>query len=405
MAKRRFESWLAVGVLGVGAVIAGILGLWGFMSATARPIHPNPSAVQSELVSPPAAEWQPAVGIAQQIVRTGLAEQNLPGLSVAVGINGQVIWEEGFGWADTEERVPVSSDTQFRIGSASKAFTSAAIGLLIEQGRVKLDDEIQVYVPDFPKKDWPVTVRQLMSHTAGIRPDNADEENVWTRCERPAEGLERFAGSRLLFEPGTQYRYSNYGWILLSAAVESVANEPFARFMRTQVFEPLGLNRTRMDAATEAPSNRSVYYFPRFAADPRYGHQGPEEVDYTCFAGAAAILSTAADVVRFVMALNGGKLLKPATVALLQTPQQLQSGTDTGYGLGWDLETVDLAGKPTRWIGYDGDMRGGIVSSFATFPEHGDMVVAVTSNMSYADTTSLLLKIAEAFLKPRAQGR
>ena len=405
MAKRRFETLLAVAVLGVGAVLAGILGLWGFMSATARPIHPDPDEIRSEIVSPPQPGWTAAVERAQRITRAGMAEQNLPGVSVAVGINGQLVWAEALGWADTEARAPVTAETEFRIGSASKALTSAAVGLLLEQGKLKLDDEIQVYVPDFPRKDWPVTVRHLMAHTAGIRPDSGDEENVWTRCERTSDGLKRFAESKLLFEPGTQYRYSNYGWMLTSSAIESLVDEPFARFMRTRVFEPLGMTNTRTDAASEAPSNRSVYYFPRFAGDPRYGHQGPENVDYTCFSGAAGILSTAADIVRFVLGMNSGKLLKPATVELLQSSQRLPSGQDTGYGLGWDLETVQLAGKSTRWIGYDGDMRGGITSSFAAFPDHGNMVVAVTSNISFADTASLVLKVAEVFAESQKQTR
>jgi CubicO group peptidase (beta-lactamase class C family) len=105
-----------------------------------------------------------------------LKEQNLPALSVAVGIDGDLVWAEGFGWADLENRVPVTPDVRFRLGGASTVFTSAAAGLLIEDGRLKPDDEIQVYVPTFPKKQWPVTLRQLMGHVAGVRGDRGDEE-------------------------------------------------------------------------------------------------------------------------------------------------------------------------------------------------------------------------------------
>ena len=96
------------------------------------------------------------------------------------------------------------------------------------------------------------------------------------------------------------------------------------------------------------------------------------------------------------MAINGGTLLQPATVQLLQTSQRLTSGEETGYGLGWDLETVALAGEPTRMVGHDGESLGGMVASLMTFPEHG-IVVAVTSNISYADTFALAVKIAQAF--------
>ena len=119
-------------------------------------------------------------------------------------------------------------------------------------------------------------------------------------------------------------------------------------------------------------------------------------LDYSCYAGASVFLSTPSDLVRFGMAINSGKLLQPATVQLLQTSQRLPSGEETGYGLGWDLETVALAGEQTRMAGHDGELLGGTVASFMTFPEHG-IVVAVTSNISYADTYAVGLKIAEAF--------
>ena len=201
---------------------------------------------------------------------------------------------------------------------------------------------------------------------------------------------------RCCFEPGTQYRYSSYGWILVSAAVEAVADEPFLTFMQKQIFDPLGMDDTRADSATKPILDRATSYFPKFAADPRYGPDLMRPIDYSCYAGSSVFLSTPSDLVRFALAINSGKLLQPATVQLLQTSQRLPSGQETGYGLGWDLETVQLAGKQTRWVGHDGTSLGGMVASLMTFPEHG-IVVSVTSNISYADTESLAVKIAEAF--------
>ena len=270
--KIRTQTWLALIVGAVGLLFAAILGLWTFASATATPLHPNPQEVPSVTRSAPLPKWADAVEQGRQIVRAGLIEQNLPGLSVAVGVGGDIVWAEGFGWADLENRVPVAPEMRFRIGTASTALTSAAVGLLLEQGRLNLDDEIQTYVPAFPKKQWPVTLRQLMGHLAGVRNDGGDEGPLLSaRCERPVEGLQHFAERSLLFEPGTQYRYSSYGWILVSAAVEAAAHEPFLTFMRKQIFEPLGMDDTRADSATEPIPDRATFYFPRFAADPRYG--------------------------------------------------------------------------------------------------------------------------------------
>jgi CubicO group peptidase (beta-lactamase class C family) len=333
----------------------------------------------------------------RQVVRAGLTEQNLPGLSVAVGVGGDIVWAEGFGWGDLDNRVPVAPHMRFRIGTASKAFTSAAVGLLLEEGRLKLDDVIQTYVPAFPEKQWPVTLRQLMGHVAGVKNDGGDEGPLLSEsCERPVEGLPSFADSTLLFEPGTQYRYSSYGWILVSAAVEAAANEPFLTFMQKRIFEPLGMRDTNANSATEAIPNRATPYFPRFAADPRYGLHLMRPINYSCYAGSSAFLSTPSDLVRFGMAINNGKLLQPATVQLLQTSQRLPSGEETGYGLGWDLEAAALAGEQTRWVGHEGTSLGGMVASLMTFPEHG-IVVSVTSNISYADTEGVALKIAQAF--------
>ena len=153
---------------------------------------------------------------------------------------------------------------------------------------------------------------------------------------------------------------------------------------------------TRPDSATETIANRATFYFPRFAGDNRYGPELAREGDHSCYAGGGAFLSTPADLVRFGMAITSGKLLQPATVTMLQTPQRLASGEETGYGLGWDLETVSLAGEPTRMVGHDGELIMGGSTSLATFPERG-IVVAVTSNISFANTSSIASRIAEAF--------
>jgi serine beta-lactamase-like protein LACTB, mitochondrial len=404
--KRRGQIALTV-IFGIaGLIFVCVLGLWLYVSATATPLHPNAREVPSVTRAAPPPKWTDAVERSRQIVRASLADQNLPGVSVAVGAGGDVVWAEGFGWADLDTRVKVEPDTRFRIGTASVAITSAAVGLLLEKRQLHLDDEIQTHVPAFPQKQWPVTLRQLMGHVAGVRNDGGDEGPLLSQhCERPLDGVRSFADSSLLFEPGTRYRYSSYGWILVSAAVEAAADEPFLTFMRKQIFEPLGMDHTRADAATEAIPDRATSYFPRFAAEPRYGPDVMRDVDYSCYAGSSAFLSTPSDLVRFAMAIDSGRLLQPATVQLLETPQQLASGEDTGYGLGWDLETVTLSGKQTRLVGHDGDLLGGMAASFMTLPEYG-IVISVTSNTSYANTYALGVKIAQAFVEPgKSQAR
>ena len=268
-----------------------------------------------------------------------------------------------------------------------------------------------------------------MGHTAGIISDSGDEGPLFTQhCDRPVEALPNFANNPLLFEPGTQYRLSDYDWILVSAAVEAAADQPFLTFMRERIFDPLGMRDTMPDSGpTEADDdhplfnlirerifdprtarknvpesaksptqNRVTSYFPRFAADPNYGLHLMRPLDFSCYAGSSVFLSTPSDLVRFGMAINGGKLLQRATVLSLQMPQRLASGKTTDYGLGWNIETVTLKGEQARVAGHDGELLGGMATSLITFPEHG-MVVSVMSNISYADTSSLARKLAEAF--------
>jgi CubicO group peptidase (beta-lactamase class C family) len=412
--------------------------MWLFMSFAASALHPDPQAIPSVTRTEPSPQWSEAVNRARRSIQAGLSEQNLPGLSVAVGVGGSMVWAEGFGWAHIETRMPVTPDTRFRIGTASTVLTSAAAGVLLEKGRLRLDDEIQTYVPQFPKKQWSVTLRQLMAHVGGVGTDGGDEGPLFAhRCEQPVEALEHFAQGELLFEPGTQYRHSKYGWILVSAAVEAAAAQPFLTFMGEQIFRPLKMDHTGAESATEENPERvgepgedapfltlihhlilkplgmsgtkarpatepATAYLPGWGPYPqvRYGLHVMPVRNLSCYAGSMAFLSTPSDLVRFGLAVNGGKLLHPATVRLLQTSQKLTSGQETDHGLGWDLHTVTLAGERMQAAGYDGELQGRRMGSLMMFRETG-IVVAVMSNISYADTPALALKVAEAFAPAR----
>ena len=401
--SNRLETWATRVVLLVALVAAVIIALPTYMKATAAPLHPEPEKAPSVTWSSPSSRWSEAVRRSQRAMRTALTEQNLPGLSVAVGVGPDVVWSEGFGWADIETHARVTPETRFRIGTASNVLTSAAVGALMEKDRLKLDQAIQAYVPQFPKKKWPVTLRQVMAHTAGIPSDGGDEGPLFGQhCDRPVDALPFFADRDLRFEPGTQYSYSRFGYILVSAAIEKAGDDPFVIFMQKHIFDPLGMNDTLPDSMTEPIPDRSISYFPRFAGDPKYGPDVMRDLDLSCYSGSSIFLSTASDMVRFTLAIDNGKLLQPATVRQLQMSQELRSGEKTGYGLGWDLDEVKTSGgEPINVIGHDGDLLGGVAGSIVTVPSHGNVVVAVFSNTSYADTALLAASIAEVFGHPK----
>jgi CubicO group peptidase (beta-lactamase class C family) len=178
---------------------------------------------------------------------------------------------------------------------------------------------------------------------------------------------------------------------------------PFLTFIRQVILEPLGIVGTKARPATE-PATVYVPGFDyerplRFDRLLGYRLHVMRPHNLSCYAGSMAFFSTPSDLVRFGLAMNGGKLLKPSTVQLLQTSQQLTSGQETGHGLGWDLDTVTLAGEPAEAAGHDGELRGRRVVSFITFREAG-IVVAAMSNISSADTSALALQVAAAFAPP-----
>src|ERR1043166_9382403 len=190
MPKSRIPTWVSLILLGVGLLAVGIPGLFVYMRVTATKVHPDSQEILSVIDSPPPAKWAGAAEQARKIVRTSISENNLAGLSIAVGIDGEIVWKEAFGFADIETRSPVTPSHRFRTGTASIVFTSAAIGLLLDEGRLQLDDEIQKYVPDFPHKQWPVSVRQGMGQGDGFKTEDPDDGVLTSRhCERPADAL------------------------------------------------------------------------------------------------------------------------------------------------------------------------------------------------------------------------
>ncbi len=402
MSKGRFSTSVSLILLGVGLLAVGIPGLFVYIATTAKKLHPNSQSIPSVTQTPPLPAWAGPVEQGRRIVRATLAARNLPGLSIAVGVGGRIVWAEGFGFADLENNRPVTPKDRFRIGSASTVLTSAAIGLLLDQGRLKLDDEIQAHVPEFPKKEWPLTVRQVMGHIGGVKTEDVDDGVLTSgHCEHTADALALFAKEPLLFQPGTEYRYSTFGWVLLSAVVGAAADKPFTTFLRDAVLGPLGMQDTVKESGMETVPYEAIAYYPRFAPNPilglaTYGLNPLHKFDYSCYAGSNGFLSTPADLVRFGMAMNGGNMLRRDTVQALQTSQRLASGKETGYGLGWNLKTVTLEGQQVRAAGVDGNFWVGTVASLLTFPDRG-MAVAVTSNISFADTSSLAESIAKAF--------
>jgi serine beta-lactamase-like protein LACTB len=390
--RRRSETVLALLFAAVITVAGG--GALYFVST--MPVHSDPAAVPST-PGVHAERYSRAIEESRRLAHALLLEDNLPGLSVAVARDGEIVWTEGFGWADVEGRAPMTSRTQFRLGSVSKTLTAAAVALLHERGRIDLDAPVQTYVPAYPQKPWTVTTRHLMGDIAGvhrIRGDNNDQAPDG-QCASLDEALATFADEPLLFEPGTRYRFSTNGWILLSAVVEAAAGEPLHKFMTREILEPLEMESTVLEDSADVPESTS-FYIPRANMRTWLGVRKHSRLHNSCLAGAGAFFSTPSDLVRFGSAMLAPGLLQAQTIALLQTPLRLESGASTDFALGWKVERVQLAGAAARMVAHRATPNGSTVA-LLTFPDHG-AVVAAASNISPAEGVDpTARKIAEAF--------
>jgi len=381
----------AILVVGGGAV---------FFVLTISPAFTDPAAVPSTAAATQPGRHSGAVDESRRLARALVVEENLPGLSIAVAVDGETVWAEGFGWADVERRAPVTPLTRFRLGSVSKTLTAAAIALLYERGRIDLDAPVQRYVPAYPEKQWIVTTRQLMGDIAGvhvIRGDNNDQV-PHVDCATLDAALQIFAAEPLLFKPSTNYRFATNGWILLSAVVEAAAGEPFAMFMTREVFTPVGMESTVLEADGKAPDTAS-FYFPRAGERTQLGIEEASQRHNTCLFGAGAYLSTPSDLARFGSAMLKPGLLTPDTIALLQTPLRLTSDASTNFALGWKVEPVQLNGASARMVAHRATPMGG-TAALLMFPEHQLVVAAVSNVTNAAGVAPFGVKVAEAFAAP-----
>lgn len=332
-------------------------------------------------------DFSDPIQASRALIREIMEAEGVPGASVAVGIGDEIVWAEGFGWANIELGVPVTTLTKFRVGSVSKTLTATAVGLLLERDQLDLDVPVQTYVPEFPEKRWPITTRQVGGHTAGVRHYRGQEMLSSEAFPTVDAGLEIFAEDTLLFEPETAYSYSSYGWNLLSAVLEGASGTEFLEFMRDEVFEPLGLRHTVADHNDSIVIHRTEFY-----------EQGPDGavvnapyVDNSYKWAGGGFLSTPEDLVRFGQAHMEPGFLKAETLEELQTAQTLRNGESTNYGIGWNTATQE---DGDMVLGHSGGSVGG-TTLLILVPEH-DLVVAGVVNIS-GPAAAIVTQVADLF--------
>ena len=312
------------------------------------------------------------------------------GLTVSVGwVDGET-WSKGFGYADIEQGVLVDPAlTKFRVGSTAKSMTAMALGRLYESGALDLDAPIQQYLPEFPEKTGAITARMLAGHTAGIRHYSNEEEFLSTAAYLSVvDALEIFSADPVLFHPGSEFSYSTYGYNLLSAVLERAAGVEYLTLMSRDVFDPIGMDSTVPDHVVPIVSNRSRYYL---IVDGQLVNT-PWVDNSNKWAG-GGFLSTSDDLVRFGLAHLSDAQLTHETIELMWTSQATSDGDETGYGIGWSVQTDS---ENRRLIRHSGGSVGG-TTELRIYPDQG-FVIAAISNTSSAGLTPLADEVVEVFL-------
>ncbi len=321
-----------------------------------------------------------------------MERQEIPGISAAVLVDGDVVWSEGFGFADLEQGVLVTPLTKMRIGSVAKPITSVGMALLVERGLLDLDAPVQTYVPDFPEKRYAISTRQVAGHIAGIRHYRGDEFMSNRYYATVAEGLAIFEDDSLLFEPGERYSYSSYGWNLVSAVIEGASGEAFLPFMQREVFDPIGMRHTLAEHMDSLIYRRSRYY----VKDDEGRILNAPRVDNSYKWAGGGFISTAEDVVRFGHAVLSNEIVQPQTVKTLFASLETNTGEMTGYGLGWS-SGEDGAGR--RRVGHTGGSMGG-ATRFFMYPDDG-VIVCLVSNLSGTNFEQADSAIAGSFIEAK----
>ncbi len=333
--------------------------------------------VASVSAAPPlSTQRAEAISRCQNAVRAFMEVSGTTGISVAISRNGQPLWSEGFGFADLENRVAVSKESRFRLGSVSKMLTIAAVAKLYQDGKLDLDAPIQRYVPTFPDKGNPITARQLAGHLSGIRHYQGKDFNPnidFQHFNTVADSLKIFQDDPLVAAPGTRYSYSTFGYTLLSQVVESAAKQSFLSYLQENVLQPLGLTHTTPDYTDRLILGRTRFY----DRDNQGQIINAAYVDSSYKWAGGGLLSTAEDLVRFGTAHLQAGFFTQETLTQLFTSQKTADGKATDVGLGWRIGQ-DARGR--RIFHHAGSIAGGR-TVLVIYPDAG-VVIAMLSNLS-----------------------
>ena len=312
-----------------------------------------------------------------RLIADVMADQKIPGLQLAAARDGKIIKTGSYGLSNLQDSVTVTEQTRFPINSMTKAFTGVAVMQLAEQGRLTVDDTVDMHLADVPEAWRKLTIRQLMSHTSGL-PNILQSKAKLIRGNDPEASWQAVLGAPMQFTANTRFAYNQVGYILVGKIIDKLSGQPFTEFITEQQLQPLGMTKT-----AEAGFGYFDYVVPDQARQYYFGSDGrlrTLQIEFAPFLRTAAgMTSNATELANFAIALQRGKLLEQESLDTMWAATKLEDGqtagfndTENGYGIGWQI--IDREELPAV------SASGGNANTLIIYPED-DLTIVVLTNL------------------------
>jgi D-alanyl-D-alanine carboxypeptidase len=310
--------------------------------------------------------------------------ERMPGLSIVVVRDGKILRAGGYGFSNLETDTQAGADTVYKMGSLSKQLLAAGLLVLVQDGKVGLDDPINKYLPDVPEAWNRITVRNLLTHTSGIARDSPAFDPL--KLQSDDEVVRAVYSQPLQFSPGSRFAYSNLNYYCVAEIIQKASGIPWLDFIASRIFAPAGLTSTRTTTAADIVPHRASGY------ETSGGRIKNADI-WIALRPSGAFLSTVLDLAKWDKALDSGKILNAATRDQMWTPVRLTDGTTYGYGFGWFLDEVN----GHRRVRHSGGVPG-FVCEMEKFPDDR-LTVIVMANIGNRDLEDMAVHVA-AHYKP-----
>lgn len=320
-------------------------------------------------------------------VSAQLAERHIPGAAIAVVKNGKVIKTQGYGVASVEFNASATPETVFEIGSVSKQITAAAVMLLVEDGKINLDEKISKYLPNTPEVWKEVTVRHLLTHTSGVKSYTSLGGFELSKRYKVGDFIKELSPQPLDFAPGSAYRYSNSGYSLLGYIIESASGKNYWEFLRQRIFTPLKMNSTADRDPQFIIKNRATGY------EWENGKLVGRDYNLTDLFSAGAIVSTVEDLAKWDIALRDETLLKTSSKNEMWKPFTLTNGKENPYGLGWNISEF----RGQKLVSHGGQTAG-FAANNSRYTDAGLDVIVLTNLGTQGAGSAIARGIAKIYI-------